>query len=85
LRDLAPLDEVGSGALPLEALDEVAKVLLTRRLGRCRADVLHAVRRLLPDVAPALSKIRLLEPLLKVAKPRLRLLWGLLRDPLQEG
>jgi hypothetical protein len=84
-RDIAPRDACGSGALPRESLAEVAAVRLQRRLVRFRADVIHAVRRLRPEVAPARSKIRRIAPLIAVAKPRLRLLSGLRRYALQAG
>jgi hypothetical protein len=84
-RDVVPLDEFGSVALPLESLHEVANVLLQLLLVRVRADVIHAVRRRLPDVLPTLAEIRLIEQLIEVAKPMLRLRSGLLRYPLQEG
>jgi hypothetical protein len=84
-RDIAPFNEFGSVALPLQSLDEVVNVLLEMLLVRLRADAIDAIRRILADVAPALSEIRLIQQLVEVAKPMLRLLAGLLRYSLQEG
>jgi hypothetical protein len=84
-RDIVPLDAFGSVALPLQSLDQVVNVLLEMLLVRLSADVIDARRRILADVAPALSEIRLIEQLVEVAKPVLRLLVGLLRYPLPEG
>jgi hypothetical protein len=84
-RDLVPLDEFGSVALPLQSLDQVVYVLLQMLLVRPGADVIDALRRVLPDVVPTLLEIRLIEQLIEVAKPMLRLLLGLLRYPLHEG
>jgi hypothetical protein len=83
--NIPPLDEFGSLALPLQALNEIVNVLLEMLLIRLGADVIHAICRILPDIAPALSEIRLIEQLVEVAKPMLRLLVGLLRYSLQEG
>jgi hypothetical protein len=82
---IVPRDACGSVALPLPALDAVVKVRLARGLVRLGADLLAASRRVLPDVAPALSEICLIAPLVEVATPRLRLLSGLLRDARHEG
>jgi hypothetical protein len=80
-----PLDEFGSVALPLQSLDEVVNVLLEMVLVRLGADLIDARRRVLPDVAPARSELCRIEPLVEVAKPRLRVLSGLLRSSLHEG
>jgi hypothetical protein len=80
-----PLDAFGSVALPLQSLDEVVNVLIEMLLIRLGADLIDARRRVLPDVAPALSELCLMEPLVEVAKPMLRWLSGLLRDSLHEG
>ena len=72
---IPPLDEFGSGALPPQALNESVNVLLEMLL----------IRRILPDIAPALSEIGLMEPLGEVANPMRRWLVGLLRSSLHEG
>jgi hypothetical protein len=84
-REIVPRDAFGSGALPLPALDQVVYVLLQMWLVPLGADVIDAIRRLLPDVVPTLVEIRLIAPLLEGANPRLRLLLGLLRYALPDG
>ena len=82
-RDRAPLDACASVALPLESLDEVPNVLLEMVLVRLGADVIDAIRRILPDVLLTRSERGLIEPLVEVANAMLRLLAGLLRSPRQ--
>jgi hypothetical protein len=85
VRAIAPLDACGSVARPLAWRDAVPHVLRQRLLRRVRADVIHAVRRLLPAVLPTRSKIRPLAPLGEVATPRLRWRSGRLRSPRPDG
>ncbi|MGH2687954.1 MAG: hypothetical protein ACRDKW_03980, partial [Actinomycetota bacterium] len=68
-----------------QALDAVVHVRLARWRLRLGADRLDALRRVLPDVAPALAERRRMAPLVEVAQPRLRVLVGLLRTPRHEG
>jgi hypothetical protein len=80
-----PLDAFGSVSRPLQSLDEVVNVLFELWLIRLGADLIDALRRVFPDVAPARAEIRLIAQLVEIANPRLRLLSGLLRSPLQDG
>jgi hypothetical protein len=84
-RDVPPSDAFGPGALPLEPLHEMVKVLLAMALIGLRTNAVHPRGCRLAAVPPTLVEKRLVEPLIEVAEPMFGLLLGLLRDPRHEG
>jgi hypothetical protein len=69
---------LGSVPLPLPALDHIVDVGVEVGLVVLGTDMVDALRSLLPQVAPALFEKRLVEQLVAVAEPMLRVLLGLL-------